>query len=116
MRFAILHVDQSIELLLKERVRIGKVSIYKNPKETLSMWGAYEALDKLGVKIPERSDLELLHEERNSIQHKFANPSAEDASFYLNKALPFIRRFLKDEIQSDILDELPTEYLELFGA
>lgn len=115
MRFAILHVDQSIELLLKERVRIGGVSIYKNAKETLSMWGAYDALEKLGVKIPEKPDLELLHEERNSVQHKYANPSAEDAAFYVEKALPFIKRFLKDEIKSDILDELPSDYIDLFG-
>jgi hypothetical protein len=46
MKFALLHVDQSIELLLKERVRAGEKSIYKNPKETISIWGAYDILEK----------------------------------------------------------------------
>src|ERR1700692_1856832 len=65
MKFALLHVDQAIELLLKERVRLGGVSVYKNPKETISMYGAYDILaNQMKVKIPERPDLELLHEER----------------------------------------------------
>src|SRR5437867_4837010 len=76
MKFALLHVDQAVELMLKERVRAGGVSIYKNPKETITIWGAYEILDKqLHVAIPEKADLELLHEERNNIQHRYANPS-----------------------------------------
>src|SRR5947208_690351 len=67
MKFALLHVDQAIELFLKEKVREGGRSIYRNPKETITIWGAYELLTKeLGCKIPERPDLELLHEERNN--------------------------------------------------
>ncbi|MCI0350564.1 MAG: hypothetical protein L0Z53_14160, partial [Acidobacteriales bacterium] len=78
MKFALLHVDQAIELLLKERVRLGGHTIYKNPKETITLYGAYEILEtKLKCAIPEKPDLELLHEERNSIQHKYANPSPE---------------------------------------
>ena len=72
MKFALLHVDQAVELLLKERVRAGGKSIHKpnNSKETISIWGAYEVLTKeLKVAIPEKTDLELLHEERNNIQH-----------------------------------------------
>src|SRR5713101_1463825 len=70
MKFALLHVDQAVELLLKERVRAGGKTIYKNPKETISIWGAYDTLaNELHVAIPEKPDLELLHEERNNIQH-----------------------------------------------
>lgn len=76
MKFALLHVDQAIELLLKERVRSGGHSIYKTPKETITIYGAYDILEnKLKCSIPEKPDLELLHEERNSIQHKYANPA-----------------------------------------
>ena len=102
MKFAILHVDQAVELVLKEGVRAGGVSIYKNSKETISIHGAYEILTKdLKIKIPERANLELLHEERNNIQHKFANPSAEDAGFHVGNAVDFITRFLKDELKLD---------------
>ena len=113
MKFALLHVDQAVELLLKERVRSGGVSIYKNPKETISIWGAYDILSRdLNVVIPERPDLELLHEERNSIQHKYANPSPEDAAFHMEKAMIFIRRFVKDELKLDIKLFVSSEYLD----
>jgi hypothetical protein len=113
MKFALLHVDQAIELMLKERVRAGGHSIYKNPKETHSIWGAYDILiNQLSVKIPERPDLELLHEDRNNIQHKYANPSPDDAAFHVQKAMGFIRRFVKDELQLDIKDHVPLEYLD----
>lgn len=113
MKFALLHVDQAVELLLKERVRAGGKSIYKNPKETITIYGAYEILTKeLNVNIPERADLELLHEERNSIQHKYLNPDPEDAAFHVQKAMTFIKRFVKSELNLDIKDHIPTEYLE----
>ncbi len=113
MKFALLHVDQAIELFLKEKVRSGGRSIYKNPKETITIWGAYEILTKeLKVTIPERADLELLHEERNNIQHKYANPSPEDAAFHIENAMNFIRRFVKEELNLDIEQFVPSEYLD----
>ena len=112
MKFALLHIDQAIELLLKERVRLGGRSIYKNPKETITINGAYEILENdLKCAITERPDLELLHEERNNIQHKYANPSPEDAAFHVQKAMKFIARFAKDELKIDLLDFLPSEFL-----
>jgi hypothetical protein len=113
MKFALLHVDQAIELLLKERVRAGGRSIYKNPKETISIYGAYDILiDELHIPVPERPDLELLHEERNNIQHKYANPSPDDAAFHIEKAMTFIRRWMKDEIHLDIRLFVSSEYLD----
>lgn len=113
MKFALLHVDQAVELLLKERVRAGGKSIYKNPKETITILGAYEILNnELHITIPEKADLELLHEERNNIQHKYANPNADDAAFHIGKAMGFIRRFLTDELKLDIKDHVPSEYLD----
>jgi REP element-mobilizing transposase RayT len=106
-------VDQAIELLLKEKVRSAGRSIYKNPKETITIWGAYDILEKeLSCSVAEKPDLELLHEERNNIQHKYANPSADDAAFHIEKAMLFIRRFLKDELNLDLVDFIPSEYLE----
>ena len=113
MKFALLHVDQAIELLLKERVRRGGKSIYKNPKETINIWSAYTILENdLACTIPEKPDLELLHEERNNIQHKYSNPSAEDAAFHVNQAILFIDRFCRDELKVDLHDHLPAEYLD----
>jgi hypothetical protein len=113
MKFALLHVDQAVELLLKERILRGGKSIYKNPKETITIWGAYDIIEKeLNCKIPEKPSLELLHEERNNIQHKYANPSPDDAAFHIEKAMMFVRRFVKDELKLDIADYLPSEYLK----
>jgi|ERR1035437_188432 mannose-6-phosphate isomerase-like protein (cupin superfamily) len=112
MKFALLHVDQAVELVLKECVRSSGRSIYRNPKETITIWGAYDALAELNIAIPEKPDLELLHEERNSIQHKFANPSAEDTAFHVHKAVKFIRRFLKGELKIDVKDYVSAEYLD----
>lgn len=111
MKFALLHVDQAVELMLKECVRSKGKSIYRNPKETISIWRAYEILEELHIDIPEKADLELLHEERNNIQHKYANPSAEDAAFHIEKAMGFIRRFVKEQLKLNINDYVPSEYL-----
>ncbi len=113
MKFAILHVDQSIELFMKECIRSRGKSIYKNPKETIGIWGAYEILEKeLKVSIPEKPDLELLHEERNAIQHKYLNPSDEDAGFHIQNGVRFINRFLKDELSENLYDHIPSTYLD----
>lgn len=112
MKFSLLHVDQSIELMLKECVRAGGKSIYKNPKETITIWGAYDILNDLKITIPKKPDLELLHEERNNIQHKYSNPSSDDAAFHIQKAMGFIRRFVRDELKLDIKEYVPAEYLD----
>lgn len=114
MKFALLHVDQAVELLLKERVRKGGKSINKpnNPEETISIWQAYDILEKeLKCAIPERPDLELLHEERNNIQHKYANPSPEDADFHIGNAMRFIDRFVRDELKLTLADFIPSNFL-----
>ena len=115
MKFAIMHVDQAIELLMKERVRTGGKSINKpnNAKETLGIYALYTILeDELGCSIPERMDLELLHEERNAVQHKYLNPSAEDASFHVGNGVRFLQRFLKDELGVEIYDYVPSNFLD----
>jgi len=52
-----------------------------------------------------------LHEERNSIQHKYANPSPDDAAFHVDSAMKFIARFAKEELKIDLADFLPSEFL-----
>lgn len=117
LKFAIMHVDQAVELLMKECVRKNGKSIYKNPKETISLWGAYQILqDELDVSIPEKPDLELLHEERNNVQHKYLNPSAEDANFHVTNGLSFIVRFVSDQLKLDMYEHVPSDYIdELLG-
>lgn len=113
MKFAVLHVDQAVELILKEKVRSGGHSIYKNPKETITIWGAYDILEKeLGCTVAEKPDLELLHEERNNIQHKYSNPSSEDAAFHIDRAVAFLDRFVREELSIELSDYVTSEYIE----
>ena len=65
-----------------------------------------------GCDIPERPDLELLHEERNNIQHKYLNPSPEDASFHLEKGVRFYKRFLNDELGVDIYNHIASDFID----
>src|SRR6266849_5563449 len=111
-KFALLHLDQGVELLLKERVRKFGTSIYKNnKKETISTWEAFEILANKGCGIPERADLELLHDDRNEIQHRYSTPSPETAVFHMENGLRFVERFLKDEFQTEIRNVLPIEFI-----
>lgn len=118
-KFAILHVDQAVELVLKARVLAFKVSIYKpnNTKETISIYEAYRILEGKGCKFPERPNLELLHDERNSIQHKYASPDAKTTAFHMENSLKFFRRFLRTEFGLKLGDYIPQEHIrDVLGA
>jgi hypothetical protein len=65
----------------------------------------------LNCAVPEKPNLELLHEERNNIQHKYANPSADDAAFHVQHAMKFIDRFVRQELKIELVDFLPSEFL-----
>lgn len=114
IKFAILHTDQAIELFLKERVRKGGRSIYKlnNTKETINIWEAYKIIEQdFGCKIPEKPNLELLHEERNMIQHKYSNPTPESAAFFIQEAMKFVLRFVKSELGLETSDFISSSYI-----
>lgn len=112
-KFALLHLDQAVELLLKERVRKYGTSIYVsgNKKETISTWQAFEILAAKGCNIPEKADLELLHDDRNEIQHRYSTPTPETAVFHMQNAIRFAERFLKDEFATDIRSVITEDYI-----
>jgi hypothetical protein len=112
LRLAILHIDQSVELALKERVRAGRRQVMKpGGKESISIYDAYKILDELGVFIPERPNLDLLHEQRNQIQHLFSSPDNNAVRFHIDNALFFLARFLSDEFALLLLDFIPDEIM-----
>lgn len=112
-KLAILHLDQAVELLLKEKVRLLGVSIYKNDlKTTISIHNCYEILLQKKIEIPEKANLDLLHDERNIIQHKYANPNEETASFHVESALQFLERFLYEEFKIKLNDFVPPALLK----
>lgn len=112
-KLAILHFDQAVELLLKEKVRLLGVSIYKpDMKTTIGIQNCYEILSKHKVDIPEKANLELLHDERNIIQHKYANPDEDTAGFHIENGLQFLERFFYEEFKAKLSEFIPPRLLE----
>lgn len=110
-KFALLHVDQAIELFLKEKVvRLGK-SIYKSDGTTLNLHEVFKSLD--GLSIPEKPRLEELHDLRNVVQHKGLTPDINSTQFYIETAYVFIKRFLEQELEMPITEILSREYRAL---
>jgi len=105
-KLAILHMDQALELILKEKVRLLGKSIYKGKKETIGIWEAYKILTENKCNIPEWPDIELIHDERNAIQHKFASPDKSTTEFYIDNTIKFFERFLFEEFNKTNLRSL----------
>ncbi len=95
-KFALLHIDQAIELMLKEKiVQLGK-SIYKSDGTTLSLHESFNSLKDL--KLKEQPRLEELHDLRNTVQHKGLTPDPDSTQFFIEIANAFVKRFLKEEL------------------
>lgn len=110
-KFSILHIDQAIELFLKEKViQLGK-SIYKSDGTTLNLHETLRSLKTLD--IPEAPRLEELHDLRNTIQHKGLTPDAGATQFYAETAYAFVKRFLVHELAVVFEDVFSEKYRAL---
>lgn len=110
-KFALLHIDHAIELVLKEKVaRIGK-SIFRKDGKTISVHEAYQALSE--ISIPEQPRLEDLHDFRNIVQHKGLTPDEHTTEFYVTEAYTFLKRFLRDELGIPVQSALPKAYINV---
>lgn len=119
-KFVILHLANAIELILKDRLIDKGLSIYvpKRPL-TIDIWDAFEKLEGVNITIPERPVIELLIDDRNTIQHRFGFPNADAVYFYLEQVVAFFKRFLNDQYGVNLTDVLnlyiPQEDLEILG-
>lgn len=111
-KFMILHLANAVELILKDRLVTKGTSIYvKNSNKTLSIWECVKGLELLKIDLPELPVLEMLIDDRNSIQHRFGFPDRETVFYYITVVMTFFKRFLNDEYNIDLKEEL-TAYLE----
>lgn len=110
-KFAILHIDHSLELFLKEKVvSLGK-SLYKSDGQTLSF---HETLNSLkSVEIFELPRLQEIHDLRNVIQHKGITPDENTTEFLIDIAYHFIKRFVTEELNIEFNNILPDRYVRL---
>lgn len=118
-KFVILHLANSVELIFKDLLLDLGESIYKNPKETISITGAIGTLTKeKGIVIPHLNKLELLIDERNSLQHRYGFPNELTTIFYMEATFNFFKDFLKDnydlEINNVLEDFISSEDLATF--
>jgi len=111
-KFVILHLANSVELILKDFLLDLGESIYKNPKETISVWKAIEILREKEIKIPHLNKIEILIDERNALQHRYGFPNEITTIFHMENTYNFFKDFLKenyglevDEILKDFLSE-----------
>ncbi|MBI5565154.1 MAG: hypothetical protein HY870_09670 [Chloroflexi bacterium] len=105
-KFVILHLANAVELIAKDCLIDHGVSIYKNPNETITIWGGFSELAKLGIVIPQKPVIELLIDDRNTIQHRFGFPNAEAVFYYLEEVVAFFTRFLNEQYKVDLAEAL----------
>ena len=110
-KLVILHLSNAVELLLKDMVLDSGDSIYKNPKETITIHGCFEALKAKKIAIPYLNKIELLIDERNALQHRFGSPNELTAIFYMTVTQDFFRAVLKEQYGQD-LDEILPQFAE----
>lgn len=97
-KFALMHLDQAVELLLKEKIVQLNKTIYKGDNTTLNMRECFNSLENAKIDLPERPRLEDLHDLRNAVQHKGLTPDAESTDYYVEVAYRFAKRFLPNEL------------------
>lgn len=112
-RFAFLHVDNAVELLLKEKVRQLGRSIWKKNGKTIGVWGAYKILEEEKIDIPHKSHLENVHHERNSIQHKGVTPDESTTQVYLGEVFPFFEEFSEKCLAVKIDEHISPEIMDI---
>lgn len=118
-KFVILHLANAIELILKDKLIDEGLSIYSNNSTTISLWKSFELLEQKNIVIKHRPIIELLIDDRNTIQHRFGHPNADSTYFYLEIVINFLNTFLEDYYSlnlGDLLKEYLTEgQLNLLG-
>ena len=111
-KLVILHLANATELILKDLVLDAGESIYKGPKETITIHGCFKVLEDKQIEVPLKNRLELLIDERNALQHRFGSPNELTTIFYMNISQDFFRAILDkhydqnyDEVISQFADE-----------
>jgi hypothetical protein len=110
-KLVILHLANAIELILKDLVLDSGESIYKSPKETITIHGCISTMQNKGISIPYLNKVELLIDERNALQHRFGSPNELTAIFYMNIAQAFFKDILKAHYDQDY-EEVVAQFVD----
>jgi hypothetical protein len=110
-KLVILHLANAVELLLKDLLLDRGESIYKNPKETITIQGAIEQLKGRGVSLPHLNKIELLMDERNALQHRYGALNELTTIFYMDASMNFFRSMLTEQYHLDF-DEVLKQFVD----
>lgn len=109
-KLVILHLANAVELMLKDLMLDQGLSIYKNPKETITLNGAVAALREQDVELPVFHKVELMIDERNALQHRFGSPNELTTLFYTESTMEFFDGLLASYYDLN-LDEILPQFL-----
>ena len=110
-KLVILHLANAVELIFKDLVLDSGESIYKGPKETITIHGCIKSLQEKNVNIPFLNKIELMIDERNALQHRFGSPNKLTTIFYMNIAQEFFKEVLKEHYDLNY-DEVITQFTD----
>lgn len=110
-KLVILHLANAVELIFKDLVLDSGESIYKGPKETITIHGCIKSLHDKNINIPFLNKIELMIDERNALQHRFGSPNKLTTIFYMNIALEFFKEILKEHYDLNY-DEVITQFTD----
>lgn len=111
---ALIHIDHSVDLLLKQKVMDMGKSIFKKDGRVISI---HKAIEILGEKmVPEKPFLEFIHVLRNQCQHLGVGPPKSACEYCFEYAEYFIRRFLSFEYNINYYEVLGKEEPEPIGS
>jgi len=95
-KLVILHLANAVELIFKDLVLDLGESIYKGPKETITIHGCIKSLQDKNINIPFLNKIELMIDERNALQHRFGSPNKLTTIFYMSIAIEFFKEVLRE--------------------
>jgi len=121
-KYAFSHVFHAVALFLKERLSRDHPSlIYSKVEEACGNTVSYDqAIKRLrnacGVEISkdEESRLSKLRAARNQVEHFKIVIDQKNAASVIGGALPFVRRFLQTELETELKDYLDQEDWDTF--
>lgn len=122
-KFAILHVAQGVELILKERLRREHwVLIYEKVEKPITSRtvGFETAVLRMqgicNITLEKYIDaLSKLKDARNEVEHYKVSLSGEEAAALIGSNIPFLVEFLNDELKTTLREHIEDEeiWLEL---
>lgn len=110
-KLVILHLANAVELIFKDLVLDSGESIYKGPKETITIHGCIKSLQEKNINIPFLNRIELMIDERNALQHRFGSPNKLTTIFYMNIAQEFFKEVLGEHYDLNY-DEVITQFTD----